>query len=225
MWNLETSRRHNADSARCVCWILRSITDPGSVDSAIRLAGDIPWFNPDSAQDPPFDLIVTIFEACFDSNNEVYPSMRDRAYFSARAILRINVRARAQSNEHALKYPIPALPSNSSQHTDPLLRHMIRMLELNSGGRSSLDFSEMVAYYYAHSLWMSSVFVELTRLGSNPTLYSYDSYFCAASANYQPVIANILLVWYMLLGGHVEGETFWLVDKSYVVSSLPPFIF
>ena len=37
VWNLETSRRHNADSARCICWILRSITtlDPLTLPYAL----------------------------------------------------------------------------------------------------------------------------------------------------------------------------------------------
>lgn len=34
------------------------------------------------------------------------------------------------------------------------------------------------------------------------------------------MIADTLLVWYMFLGGHVEEETFWAIDKSYVMVSL-----
>jgi hypothetical protein len=57
-------------------------------------------------------------------------------------------------------------------------------------------------------------------VGPNPTLKSYESYLSAAFTNHQPMIANTLLVWYILLGGHVEEETIWAVDKSYVVVSL-----
>jgi len=64
---------------------------------------------------------------------------------------------------------------------------------------------------------MSNLFADLTRAGPNPTLKSYESYLGAAVTNHQPMIANILLIWDMFLGGHVEEETFWAVDKSYAV--------
>ena len=86
-WNLW---EQNTDHARCVCWVLRNITDPKAIDSAIHLAGTIQWFNGNPNHNPPYDLIVSTFEACFDSTKQLYPGMRDRAYFSARAILQIN---------------------------------------------------------------------------------------------------------------------------------------
>ena len=45
--DLENLRKLNADNAHCVSWILRNITDPEVVDSAIRLAGTIRWFGGD----------------------------------------------------------------------------------------------------------------------------------------------------------------------------------
>ena len=71
---------------------------------------------------------------------------------------------------------------------------------------------------------MSNLFVDVTRADPNPFLKSYQSYLSAAIANDQATIANTLLVWYMFLGGHVEEETFWAIDKSYamVSSSFPP---
>jgi len=215
VWNLEALWRQNADNARCVCWVLRNITDPEAIHAAIRLAGTIRWFDGDSKYDPPFDLIVSTFDTCFDSTKQLYPGMRDCAYFSARAILQINTGARAQSHERASKYPIPAVSSSSFQHTDPDLHHTIRMLELNSGhGRSTLDFPRGGTHTLTHSLWMSNLFVDLARVGPNPTLRSYEAYLSAAVTNHQAMIANILLVWYMFLGGHAEEETFWAVDKS-----------
>ena len=53
--NLEWIRRQNAADVRCVSWILRNITDPEAIDSAISLAGEIRWFCGDSNYDPPFD--------------------------------------------------------------------------------------------------------------------------------------------------------------------------
>ena len=202
--NLDTIRKQNADSARCICWILRNMTDPEAIDSAIRLAGDIRWFNGDSSYDPPFDLIVSTFEACFDTTNQMYPGMRDRAYFSARAILRINTDARVKSPEHASRYPIPPVPSGSVQPTDPDLCHIIRTLEYNFGnGQPTLHFPDPATHTPAHSLWMSNLFVELTRVGPNPTLNSHESYLNAAIANHKGMIVNILLMWYMFLGGRV----------------------
>jgi hypothetical protein len=212
--NLEALRRKNADNARCVCWVLRTITDPEAIDSDIRLAGTIRWFDGDSAHDPPFDLIVSAFEECFDATKQLYPAMRDRAYFSARAILQINMRARAQSYERASKYPIPAVSSSSVQHTDSDLCHVIRMLECNLGpGKPTLDFPTGTNTQ-AHLLWMSNLLVDLTRVGPNPILKSYQSYLSIATNNHQAAIANTLLMWHMFLGGCIEEETFWAVDKS-----------
>jgi len=143
--------------------------------------------------------------------------MRDRAYFSARAILQVNMRARAQSHECASKYPIPAISSRSFKHTD-LDLHVIRMLKHNSGAHGPiLDFPSGDTNTHAHSLWMSNLFVDLTRAGTNPTLKSYKSYLSAAVTDHRPMIANILLIWDMFLGGYVEEGTSWTVDKSYAV--------
>ena len=219
--NLEALRKQNTDNMRCVCWVLRNITDPEAIDSAIRLAGTIRWFDGDPDHDPPFDLIVSTFEACFDSTKQLYPGMMDRAYFSARAILKINVGARVQSREFASKYPIPEVSSNASQYTDPALRHIIRMLQCNSGSdRPTLDFPRANASTHNHLLWMSNLFVDLTRMGPNPILGSYESYLSVAATNHRATIANNLLMWYMFLGGRVEDETFWASDKSYALDPL-----
>jgi len=221
VWNLEALRRQNTDNARCVCWVLWNITDPEAIDSAIRLVGTIRWFDGNSDHNLPFGFIVSTFEACFDSTKKLYPGMRDRAYFSARAILQINLRARARSrDERVSNYTIPAIASSSFQHTDPDLHHIILMLELNSGSsRPTLDFPRVDTTTHTHSLWLSNLFVDLTYVGPNPILASYESYLSVAVANHQAMIANILLTWYMFLGGHVEEETFWAVDKSCVVVS------
>jgi len=63
VWNIETLRKHNTDNVRCVSWVLRNITDPEAINSAIRLAGTVRWFQGDPDHDPPFDLIVSTFVA------------------------------------------------------------------------------------------------------------------------------------------------------------------
>jgi hypothetical protein len=218
--NLEVLQKQNTRNARCVSGVLRNLTDPKVINSAIRLAGTIRWFHGDPDHDPPFDSIVSAFEACFDATKQLYPGMRDQAYFSARAILQINAGARAQSHERASRYPIPipAASSGTFQHTDPDLHHVISMLENNAGPhRPTLNFPRAGTNTHPHSLWISNLFVDLTRAGPNPALVSYESYLGVAITDHQPAIANTLLMWYMFLGGHVEEETFWAVDKSYVV--------
>lgn len=217
VWNLNTIRSQNADDARCVPWALRNITDPEAIDSAICLAGIIRWFDGDPDQDPPFDFVASAFEACFDSTKQVYPGMRNRAYFSARAILQISVRARAHSTEHAHKYRIPGALS-FAEHTDPDLCNILSMLKDGfNNDRPSLHFPDAGTCTHTHSLWMSNLFLDIAHMGPNPTLIFYGSPLSAAVADNQAMIANILLMSYMFLGGQVGEEIFWAVDKSYVV--------
>ena len=221
--DLETVRRQNTDNAGCVCWVLRNITDPEALDAAIRLAGTIRWFDGDPDHNPPFDVIVSAFEACSDSAKQLYPGMRDRAYFSARAILQISLGARVRSHEHASKYPVPnpTISSTPFRSTDVDLYHVVRMLKENTGGKLTLRLplpkSENTR---AHSLWLSNLLVDLTRSGPKPFWEDYEYPLDVAKINHRPTIANLLVMWYMLLGGQVEEGTFWAVDKSYAVVSL-----
>jgi len=227
VWSLRDIQRQNASNAHCVSWVLRYITDPEAIDSAIRLAGTIRWFDGDPDQNPPFDVIVSTFETCFDSTRQLYPGMEDRAYFSARAILQINMRARVQSHRHASKYPIPHISPSSFGKTDHDLRHILWMLRYNTGtSRPTFLFPNGDTVTPTHSLWLSNLFVDLTHAGQNPTLQYYPAYLTIASTNHHATIANILLVWYMFLGGRVEEETVWAVDKSYAatLSFLPVYL-
>ena len=54
---LATIERTSANDARCISWILRSITDQDALDAAIRLAGTIRWFEKGTDIDPPYGLI------------------------------------------------------------------------------------------------------------------------------------------------------------------------
>jgi hypothetical protein len=104
--------------------------------------------------------------------------------------------------------------------SDPDLHHVIRMLERNQDyNKPTLDFPKGTNTH-AHSLWMSTLFVDLTRVGPNPILASYESYLSMATGDHRAAIANALLMWYMFLGGRAEEETIWAVDKSCAVVSL-----
>lgn len=141
--------------------------------------------------------------------------MRDRAYFSARTILQIKTSARAQYYEYASRYPIPAVSSSSSQQTDPDLQHIILVLQRNfDAERPVFPFPKEGTHN--HLLWVSNLLVDMTRVGPNPNLESHRSHLNVAITNQSGIIANVLLMWYMFLGGHVEEETFWVVEKAYV---------
>ena len=225
--NLETVWRQNTDDAGCVCWVIRNITDPEALDAAVHLAGTIRWFDGGSDHDPPLDVIVSIYEACFDSTREPYPGMRNRAYFSGRAIVQINMRARVRSLEHASKYsiPTPTISATPFHRVDYDLYDIVRMLEINARALIPvLPNLPQRANTHAHSLWLSNLLVDLARPSPNPMLKDYRTDPTAARTDHRPTVANALVAWYLHLGGNAEEETFWAVDKSYVVVSsfLPP---
>ena len=67
------------------------------------------------------------------------------------------------------------------------------MLERNSGNdRPALCFPVVAPHTYAHLMWVSNPFLELTRVGPNPVLESYSYCDLAASGN-RTAIANTLL--------------------------------
>ena len=205
----------NAGNARCVCWIIRSITDPEAINSALRLAGSIRWFDRNVDVDPPFDFIVSTFEACFDSTKSPYPGMGDRAYFSGRAILQINAAARLRSKECASTYPIPCGFFSLVGRVNRDLYQILRLCwSATQGVPIDSFFAEGTP---AHLLWMSSLFVDVTRADPTSLTEIFLSKASEASTSRPAVDANILLAWCIHLGGHVEEETLWAEDKSCVV--------
>jgi hypothetical protein len=216
--NIADLRKWNADNARCVCWVIRNITDPEAIDSAIRLAGTIRWFDGDVDVDPPFEFIVSILEACFDSAKKLYSGMSDRAYFSGRAILRINKGAELGSREFASKYPVPILPGYKGYDTGGVNGDLSRVLYWFARGFlcGTLDPSSLGSTL-THSMWISNLHVDITRTGFNPPARITLS----RTENITPLgyatDANTILSWFISLGGPVKEETFWADDKSYAV--------
>jgi hypothetical protein len=221
--NIASLRKRNADNAYCVCWVLRNITDPEAIDSAIRLASTIHWFDGDVYFDPPFDLIVSVFETCFDSTGMPYPGMRDRAYFSGRAVLHINTAARLRSPECASKYPIPRGRCRyRTQDTDKDLYHVLYLFSLPRIHPFTILNPSSLGNTPARSMWMSNLQVDMARvdlsLFSRTTLSRANEITPFSHA----IDANVILSWYISLGGQVQEETSWADDKSYaVVPSLP----
>jgi len=62
---------------------------------------------------------------------------------------------------------------------------------------------------------MSNLVLEMIRV--DPT--SPGGIFCAFPSRIEAANLNILLAWFIILGGRVEEETFWVVEKSYVANS------
>ena len=104
--DIPTIRATNAHDAGCVSWILRNITDPEALDMAIRLAGNIRWFDDGVSAELPYGPIVSTYEACFDPAGDLYPGSRDRAYCSGQAMLWIHTLARCKSEPSALRFPL-----------------------------------------------------------------------------------------------------------------------
>ena len=216
--DLVTLRRRNADDARCVSWILRNITDPEAIDSALRLAGNIRWFDGNVDVDPPYDYFISTFEASLGSNKKPCPGMRDRAYFSGRAILRISACARLRSQESAARYPIPQY---SFQDIGGDLGSLISVLKCWSSNPPDCAHVPHPASTPPHTLWMSNFLVDFIRANSNGRTLPLSDFplflFRRMGTSNPTADVNILLAWCVFLGGRVEEEAFWVTEKSYVV--------
>ena len=164
--------------------------------------------------------MVSIFKACYDSTPQVYPGMEERAYLSARAILQIKASARARSRQLASRYTIPVI---YPERVNLILQDVIHDLEDKSDDRSTPYFPTGTTDAHTCLLWMSKLVDDLTGKGPYPSMSICSSCFDTAPANHKPAIAEILLAWYMFLGGHVEEETFWTVDKSCALARHPSF--
>jgi len=219
--DLASIRRTNTDDVRCVSWILRSITDPEALDAAIRLAGEIRWFDDGINVDPSYDLVVSTFKACFDSTGKLYPGSRDRAYYSGRAMMWIQTLAMCKSDESARTFPLPITGYTDPTH-DPGLEHL---LWINMAPTIESRFVRLLRFYGqytpSHSQWISNVLLHLSW-ANRITLdfeiildYIPSTHETTIPAN---AILNRLLVWCIFLGSPVEEETLRVQDKSYGLS-------
>ena len=223
--DLDVILRTNTDDVQCVSWILRNITDPEALDLAIRLAGDIRWFNDEINIDPSYDLIVSTFEACFDPTGKLYPGSRDRAYYSGRAMVWIHTLAMCKSEGFARKFPLP-ITEYKTPTPDPDLEHLLLVNEpqlVESRFVNLLRTHEQ--HTSSHSQWISSVLLYLSW--ANRTALSYEYILDRISNTHETSIPlnatlNRLLVWCIFLGPPVEEEALIAQDKSYDASFFCP---
>ena len=155
--DLARVQMRNADDVRCASWVGKNITDQDAPDAAIQCAGAIRWFDDGIAADPPYDLIVSIFHACFSSDGEVYPGPNDRAYYSGRAILWIHTLATCKSR----MIPLPTAQYRATGFYD--LQQLLRAISTTSAqdrfGRLLLPRSKFTT---SHLQWISNVLLHLS---------------------------------------------------------------
>jgi hypothetical protein len=172
--DLVSIRKMNTDDVRCVSWILRNITDPEALDAAIRLAGEIRWFDDGVNVNPPYDLIVSTFEACFDSTRTLYPGSRDRAYYSGRAMMWIHALAGCKSEESASTFPLPNT-KYTTPTPDPDLEHLLRA---NYRGWDADYYTEELlkvnpGHTPPHSQWISNLLLHYSWANRTKLDYQY----------------------------------------------------
>ena len=224
---LSIIHRTNTNDARCVSWILSNITDPEALDAAIRLAGTIRWFDDGINVDPPYDLIVSTFKACFDPTRRVYPGSRDRAYYSGRAMVWIHALAMCKSEEFGDTFPL----SDTEYVALGLDHDLDHLLQANCVVFPELRMPLLLAINLKHTpshlQWTSNILLHLAwadRTSSSHGLpWEYISTTHEIKTTF-PLNAtlNRLLAWCVFLGSPVEGEALKIQDKSYGISSFCP---
>ena len=214
---LATLQKANANDIRCVSWILRSITDPESLDAAIRLAGTIRWFEDGHDVIPPYGLIISILHACFDSSGDLYPASKDRAYYTARAILWIHILATCKSKEFAAMFPLPTRYTPPTPDHD--LTHLLSVYKASSVGlrlRFLLDVNPRLTP--THTQWVSNAVLHLTWANwATPNAFDWICrHVCDGDLPALPLdaVLNRLLAWCIVFGSPVREEALRVQDKS-----------
>ena len=213
--------RANAEDIRCVSWILWNITDPEALDAAIRFAGTIRWFEDGNDIEPPYDTVISIFNACLDSTGAVYPGLSDRAYHSARAALWIHICARSKSEEFAHKFPL--LQTQSKKYPHSTLGPLVPMYNVVLMPQRSHWFHIFTKdHTHTHMQWASQALLHFCRTmpeDLHPEL-NLEIPFIPWNMMSLDAILNLLLVWSIFLGTPVEEEMLKIQDKTYVIYHL-----
>ena len=219
--DLASTRRTNADDVQCVSWILGNITDPEALDAALPLAGEIQWLDFGDDFWPIHRLIVTTFMSCFDPTRTLYPGSRDRAYYSARAMLWISTLAVFRHRVSRVRYIIP-----SSEYTalapDPDLEHLLGFIALDRGYASDIEWLLRInpGCTPLHSQWTSNLLLHYSRWIINPNmdLGLFSGVHEIKTTTPLNAKLNRLLTWCTFLGSPVESEVLMIQNKSYTIS-------
>jgi len=224
--DLAIIRRTNADDVLCVSWILRNITDPEALDAAIRLAATIRWFDDGINVDPPYDLIVSTFKACFDLTGKLYPGSRDRAYHSGRAMMWIHTLSVCKSEEFGNRFPLPNT-EYVALGLDHDLEHLLLVSRLTSSEWCILRLLAINPEHTpSHLQWISNVLLHLAWANQTTLDREFILWYIPGVRETKitlPPDAALgrLLTWCIFLDSPVEEEVLKIQDKSYDISFRP----
>ena len=211
----------NASDVRCVSWILWNITDPEALDTATRMASAVHWFEGGHYVEPPYNLIVSSLEACFDSTGKVYPGLRDRVYYSAQSVLWIYIRTVCVSEDSVPKFPLPTI-SYDETSLDNDLKHLLNIYNgLDTPGILTRMYELIPGLTPAYLGWNSNALLHLSwamqRIPNSIPQHGLDRDWNVIPLN---AALNRLLTSCTFLDWTIGEEVLKIQDKSYVVSYL-----
>ena len=214
-------RRMNANDDRCVSWVFWNITSQEVLDLAIRLAGTILWFEEGLNVVPPYNLLVSILMACFDFTGDLRPGSRDRAYYFARAVLWIRIRAMC-SPEEVGEFPLPTIRCGTLL-PDRDLREPLEICGLEDTPRILARMYHIPPDVSPEYLqWSSNALLHLSWAERN-TPGAFGMLGDREAEGYKDTISseaivNRLLASCIFLGRSVEGVVLRIQDKSCGIS-------
>ena len=220
--NLFLPRRTNRADARCINWILNRITDPEAIDSALRLACTIRWYDDGVDSQPSYEDLNSVLIGCFGFDGKVHPGMRNRAYDSARVIGRLYVLAWAKSDVLA-DTRVPLQPpsrwaANATEDHD--LRSILCLLyAFSHGDDPPISEEDFAGISTAHTIWVSGLFLHLewARRDNYETVLFLPALLLRQKLPVPVIaVANILMTACVSLGWPVSEEVLLVDDKSYV---------
>jgi hypothetical protein len=149
---------------------------------AVRLAGEVRWFDNRSNADLPYDVIVSTFEACFDSTRTLYPGSRDRAYYSGRAMMWIHTLADCKSEGAANRFPLPDAEYTTTV-PDPDLEQLLQANSVVGDANRYIDRLLAInpGHTPSHSQWISNLL--LHHSWANRTELDYERILYCFSRN------------------------------------------
>jgi len=209
---LGSLRDTNADDAHCVSWVLKNVTDREAVDAALQLAGTVQWFEDGCNSNPPYGFIVSTFESCFDDTKSLDPKMRDRAYFSATAILQVHISALSKPEKNTSNYRVPRVHRIDTSNMDDDFKLVLRILA--SVRQEYFPPSLLPDITPRNALWISGLLLRFvsnkhadvvarSTLIHQPNALNYSQWHKFPSR----VVENFLLVWYVHLESEIGGGT------------------
>ena len=220
--DLSLPRRTNRADARCINWILDRITDPEAIESALRLACTIRWYDDGVDSQPAYEVLNSVLIGCFGFDGKVRPGMRNRAYDSARAIGRLYVLAWAKS-EVLADARVPLQPpsrwvANAAEDYD--LRSILCLLyAFSHDGDPPISEEDFIGVSTGYTTWVSDLLLhfEWARRDNYETVLFLPSLLLRQKLPLPAIaVANILTTACVSLGWPVNESVLLIDDKSCV---------